>query len=61
MCVFWAAYDDHTTAPWVVSYFQKFFALNLWSNMNAKQPLDFRKQSRLTVIRELASRPLLVS
>ncbi|MDZ4313027.1 MAG: aminoglycoside phosphotransferase family protein [Cypionkella sp.] len=56
---FWEGYADHSTAPTVLEFFQKFSALNGWSGLEARKLADQNKQQRLESLKQLAETALL--
>lgn len=57
--VLWQGYADHSTAPAVFEFFQKFSALNGWSGLNNRMLSDQNQRHRLTTLQRLAKTCLL--
>ncbi|OYU38644.1 MAG: hypothetical protein CFE33_15245 [Pseudorhodobacter sp. PARRP1] len=58
--VMWQGYGDHTTAPTVLGFFQKFSALNGWSGLDNRSLADQNRRHRLKWLKRLAETNLLV-
>lgn len=57
-CQMFNAYADTVTAPVVTAYFQRFGALNVWSNLSAAKTAPAELRHRLSVMKALAEQPL---
>lgn len=56
---FWNAYSDTITHPLVTEFFQKFFALNMWSNMRNNANVSTFNDRKLELLMVLSKTPLI--
>ena len=56
---FWNAYSDTITHPLVTEFFQKFSALNMWSNMRNNANVSTFNDRKLELLMVLSKTPLI--